>query len=843
MPTIRFVRATCALGIACLAVGARPAAAQARATRAVRPPVVDGRDDDAAWNAAVPVSAFREFQPRDDGDPQQRTEFRVVYDDRYLYLFVRAFDAHPDSIMHAVTRRDVRGSSDQIGVLIDSNQDRRTGFEFWVNPDGVQRDYAIYDDVTEDVSWDALWDVATHVDSLGWTAEFRIPFSQLRFKGGSSATFGLLVWRTIERTQETVTWPLAHASKAGLSSQFGELTGIAGIGAQHELELAPYAVAKNLSEKGSAGYGRDQQQTLGADLSYGVTSSLTLDATVNPDFGQVEADPSLLNLTSLEAFLPEKRPFFLEGAGLYEFDLNCNYVNCANEGLFYSRRIGRAPQLEGAYGDANSPPATSIAAAAKLTGRLPNGLAVGALDALTNRVAGTSDRTIEPATNYAVLRAQQDVGGDRTNVGLMVTGVNRTLDAWTHDSLRRSAYVAATDFHTYFGDGQYQVSASLSSSRVTGTPSSIAATQRDAVHNYERPGSGLRVDTTRTSLTGDAEELLIGKYGGGVTRFQMSYERQSPGFEPNDLGFLERADEQSWSTWAGLQFTQANRLYKTWRLNGNEWNTWTTGGLLVERAINLNTHMLLTNNWLVEAGSTLDQLSGSACDRCARGGPALRLLPRMAPWVQITGDERLGIVPAIAVNWEHSDGGRSHAVSVSPSLSVHPWSQLQATVGFNATRNSDNTQWFGNFTDIAGAHYAFGHLAQRTVALTLQASYAARRNLTIELYAEPFVSSGTYANIRELSATPEAASYGARFQPYAPPAGTSTRFNFLQFQSSLVMRWEYRTGSTLFLVWTHDRTGSDSGDPNRSWADEYHDLFAFHPQNTVLIKMAYAMGR
>ena len=842
MPLSRFVHASFALG-AGLALAARPAAAQARATRAARPPVIDGRDDDAAWRSAVSTSAFREFQPRDDAAPQQRTEFKVVYDDRDLYVFVRAFDTHPDSIRHAVTRRDVRGSSDQIGVLIDSNHDRRTGFEFWVNPDGVQRDYAIYDDVTEDVSWDGLWDVATRVDSLGWTAEFRIPFSQLRFQGGSSATFGLLIWRTIERTQETVTWPLAHASRAGLSSQFGELTGITGVGAHHGLEAAPYVVAKNLSQKSPAGYGRDQEQTLGADLSYGVTSGLTLDATVNPDFGQVEADPSLLNLTSLEAFLPEKRPFFLEGAGLYEFDLNCNYVNCANEGLFYSRRIGRMPQLQSAYGDVNSPPATSIAAAAKLTGRLPNGLAVGALDAVTDRVAGTSDRTIEPATNYVVLRAQQDLGGDRTNVGLMVTAVNRALDGWTRDSLRRSAYVAATDFHTFFGGGQYKVSASLSGSRVSGTPASIAATQRDAVHDYERPGGDLRVDTTRTTLTGDAEELLIGKYGGGVTRFQTSYERQSPGFEPNDIGFLQRADEQSVSTWAGLQFTQPNRLYKTWRLNGNEWNTWTTGGLLLERAVNANTHMLLTNNWLVEAGSTLDQLSGSACDRCARGGPALRLSPRLASWVQLTGDERSGVVPIVIVSWQHADAGRSHSVSVSPSLGVHPWSQLQASVGLNVARNADNTQWFGNFTDTAGVHYAFAHLAQRTVALTMQASYALRRNLTIEMYAEPFASSGTYSNVRQLSATPEAASYDARFKPYAPPAGTATQFNFLQLRSSLVMRWEYRTGSTLFLVWTHDRTGTDAGDPNRSWSDEYQDLFSLHPDNTVLIKMSYAISR
>ncbi|HEY7896733.1 MAG TPA: DUF5916 domain-containing protein [Gemmatimonadaceae bacterium] len=844
MRLARFVFELLALVIGCIAAATPALVAQARATRAATPPVIDGRETDAVWRSAAPTSAFREYQPRENAEPQQRTEFKIVYDDRYLYVFVRAFDSHPDSIGHAVTRRDVRGSSDQIGVLIDSNHDGRTGFEFWVNPDGVKRDYAIYDDATEDVSWDALWDVATRVDSLGWAAEFRIPFSQLRFRGGASPIFGLLVWRTIERTQESVTWPLAHANRAGVSSQFGELVGITGVGGHHELAVAPYAVAKNVSEKAAAGYDRDQQQSLGVDLTYGVTSSLMLDATVNPDFGQVEADPSLLNLTALETFLPEQRPFFTEGAGLYQFDLNCNDVNCANEGLFYSRRIGRAPQLEDSYGDANSPPATSIAAAAKLTGRLPNGLMLGALDAVTDRVAGTSRRTIEPGTNYAVLRAQQDVGGDRSTMGVMVTAVNRALDAWTRDSLRQSAYVAATDFHTYFDGGQYKLSASLSGSRVSGTPASITATQLDAVHEYQRPGGALRVDSTRTRLTGDAEELLVGKYGGGITRFQTSYERQSPGFEPNDIGFLQRADEQSWSTWAGLIFNKPTRFTRSWRINGNEWNTWTASGLLLERAVNFNAHALLANNWLVEGGSTLDQLSGSACDRCARGGPALRLSPRRTSWFQLTGDERLGVVPVLAVNWQSGDDGRSHAVIVTPTISVHPVNQLQASIGLSVSRNVDNTQWFANVVDSAGAlHYAFAHLAQHTVAVTVQASYAAQRNLTVEVYAEPFASSGTYSNVRELSATPDAASYDARFLPYAPPPTSSTRFNFLQLQTSLVVRWEYRVGSTLFLVWTHDRTGTDAGDPNRSWSDEYHDLFSLHPQNTVLLKAAYTISR
>src|SRR5216683_2399615 len=469
-----------------------PIATRVTAARAVRPPVIDGKDDDSVWAVAPAVTEFREWQPVEDGEARFRTVARIAYDANNLYAFVRAYDPHPDSIMRPLSRRDNFGPSDRIWILIDSYHDRRTGYEFGVTPAGVKLDIAISNDGNEDMAWDGVWDVATLVDSLGWTAEFRIPLSQIRYPRAASHTFGIMILRDIYRYTERLSWPVFRQSRSGFVSQFGEVSGLDGLASPRRLEVAPYTVTKNVSVPTATGFRRSQDFTVGANLKYGITSNLTLDGTVNPDFGQVEADPSVLNLSAFETFFQERRPFFVEGTGIFQFGVNCSVVNCYGEGLFYSRRIGRAPQLPG-NGDAGSPTATTIYGAAKLTGRLPGGQTVGLLDAVTERVSGPFG-TMEPATNYAVVRTQQDFRNGESGIGAIVTTVNRDLDPSSDNALRRSAYVGALDFRHRFLQGHYQVSVPLDLSQVSGTPAAIAATQQDPVHYYQRPYSGLAYD-------------------------------------------------------------------------------------------------------------------------------------------------------------------------------------------------------------------------------------------------------------------------------------------------------------------------------------------------------------
>ena len=806
------------------------------ALRATRPPVIDGKDDDDVWRTAPAITDFREWDPVEDTTPRFRTEARIAYDERDLYVFVRAFDPHPDSIKKLLARRDVLPPTDHIGLLIDAYHDRRSGYEFWVDPAGVKVDLAIYDDDREDESWDGIWDVATMVDSLGWTAEFRIPLSQLRYPIQPTHVFGFAVARDIERYKERVAWPIFRRSKAGLASQLGDLAGIDSISSPRRAELTPYTVAKNVS---TATFGRDQQFSLGADLKYGVASNLTLNATINPDFGQVEADPSVLNLGTFETFYQEKRPFFVEGAGLFRADVDCNEVNCNGEQLFYSRRIGRPPQLD--FGATSSARAATIDAAAKLTGRTGGGLTVAALDALTARARDDLGRTIEPTSNYGVLRLSQDFDRGNGGLGMIVTTVNRSLDATSDTLLRRSAYVAGINARRRFGGGNYEVSGWVDASRVAGSPRAIALTQTSLVHDYQRPDGNLGFDSTRTLLSGDAEFVRFAKVGGVHTNFETSYQRVSPGFEANDLGYLQRADKQDWSTWVGLFWKQPSRWYTSVQWNFNWWQLWNAAGLPAERAANSNAHIQLRNHWWVNAGGTLGELGATYSDHGARGGPAVRQDAYLAPWFDFSGDERRVIVPQLFINLFRGHAGHSKNVGVSPSASFRLSTRVQPSLGVNFSHNISGEQWYGNFTDGAAVtHYTFAHLDQKTASVQISVDYTATPTLTVQLYAEPFVSKGTYSDVRELSSTPRAASHDARFVPFDTTGyGPIPGFNFKQFRSNLVLRWEYRPGSTVYLVWTQGRGAFDPMEGTETFWGDMRNLFRLHSDNTFLVKASY----
>jgi hypothetical protein len=804
--------------------------------------VLDGRDDDPVWKTAPIAGDFLVVQPKEGQAPQFRTEGRVAYDAHNLYVFVRAFDPHPDSIVRLLSRRDNQTESDQIIVMIDGFRDRRTGYEFAVNPVGVKSDYAIYDDGNEDGAWDAVWDVATQVDSLGWTAEYRIPLSQIKYSAGKDGgTFGFALWRSIERFTEASSWPLIRRSKAGFVSQFGELTGLEELASPHRAEITPYIVTKNVTVPSGNGYSHQQDFTAGGDLKYGLASNLTLNATINPDFGQVEADPSVLNLSAFETFFPERRPFFVEGKGVFNWDINCSAVNCRGEGLFYSRRIGRAPQLAGFYGDATSPTATTILGAAKVTGRLPGGLAIGVLDAVTQRMSGVNDATIEPATNYAVVRGRQETKSGDGSVGMLFTAVNRSLDHWSDSLLRESAYTGAADFRRRLFRNHYELSGSFDLTRVSGTTQAITSTQEDPVHYFQRPDGALRVDSSRTSLSGDAEEVHFGKVAGDRSHFETSYLRRSAGFEVNDLGFLQQADQQSWNNWFMLKWRKPNRMFQSLQWNNNWWQWWTTAGLPTERAFNTNIHTQFNNRWWLHAGGTVGQLGSTFCDRCARGGPAVRQDSYLSPWMFLEGDGRKRLVPFIGFNGFRGDGGRTHSWNVNPELDFKISSRFNTSISASYEQNTSDAQWFGNFTDVGGTtHYTFAHLEQETLSLTWRLDYTFSRTASLQIYAQPFVSKGTYSDVRELD-QPRAADYPDRYKAYGDTAVTNNPggFNFKQFNSNVVFRWEYRRGSTLFLVWNQGRSDNASLAGDRSFWGDYQDLFRLHADNTFLLKVSY----
>ena len=816
-------------------------ATQAAAVRASRPPTIDGKADDEVWSNAQRITEFLEFDPNEGKAARFATEARVAYDEHNFYVFIRAFDPEPQKISTILARRDDRPPTDQLKIIIDSYHDRRSGFEFAVSPGGVKRDYAIYNDGNEDDAWDGIWDVATTIDSLGWTAEFRIPLSQLRYGNEPVHTFGFAVWRDIERFKERVSWPLYHRQQSGFVSQIGEITGIEGISSPRRLEATPYVVTKNVERPSGAGYDRSQRFTAGADFKYGVTSNLTLDGTVNPDFGQIEADPAVLNLGAFETFFQERRPFFIEGIGLMRFSVNCNIVrDCGTENLFYSRRIGRSPQLGDLYYDPASPTSSAIIGAAKLSGRLPSGLSLGFLDAVTQRQTNPAGQTIEPATNYGLIRATQDFRKGETGIGVIGTAVNRSLDGASRDFLRSTAYVGGADFRHRFRNGMFQLDASITGSRVAGSTAAITGTQTNSTHYYQRPDDALQLDTTATSLTGHAEQIRFGKFGGPLLRFETSLQRVSAGYEINDLGFLRRADWQEQATWAALQFQKPTSVYQRLFWNFNEWNDWTMEGLPLEHAVNTNVHTEIKNHWWLHLGGTLGNLGKTYCDRnCSRGGPAVRNSRYFAPWGGIQGDGRKSIVPSVWFNYFRADEGRSTFLNVSPGLDLRVSSRWTGSIGLSWSKNRDNTQWYNNYTDSV-THYTFAHLEQRTVSLQWRLNFIATPNLSVQIYAEPFVSKGRFSDIRELD-NPRSATYAGRYQPYADTVVTNNprQFNFKQFRSNSVLRWEYKPGSTIFLVWTQGREDFAPLYGTRSFSGDFSDLFNSHANNTFLIKMSH----
>jgi hypothetical protein len=539
------------------AVGGRPAAVPAPDPSPVladAPIVIDGRFDERTWEHAAAIREFVQREPAEGLAPTHATEARIVFDASALYVAIRAFDAEPERIVGILTRRDQGSPSDWVKVIVDSYFDHRSAYEFAVNPVGVKRDRYYYNDGPSDDSWDAVWDVQVARDDEGWRAEFRIPFSQLRFNSTDGGPVGFALVREVGRLNEISTWPLLSRNAMGFVSQFAEMRGIRLGTSPQRLEVMPYTVGKlstyPVADGNSLVHSPDPAASVGLDLKYAVTPGLTLTATANPDFGQVEADPAVVNLDAFEVLFPERRPFFVEGSGTFRFNMDCNDGTCT--GLFYSRRIGRAPQGSVSVGAAEfttQPDAATILGAAKLTGRVGQ-FAVGGLTAVTAaehaQIAGfggidARESLVEPLTAYNVARARREYG-NQSSLGFMVTSTARRNNEEV-SFLTDHAFTGGVDYD-WRPAPRYSISGYWAGSHLRGTTESITRLQQNAVHAFQRPDSDYtELDPTATTLSGHGGSMSVGKIAGDRTRFNTNISYKTPGFDTNDLGFQRRADE------------------------------------------------------------------------------------------------------------------------------------------------------------------------------------------------------------------------------------------------------------------------------------------------------------
>lgn len=803
---------------------------------------LDGEFSESAWERATPIRGFLQRDPKEGGAPTFETEVRVLYDRNSLYVGVWAFDADPSKIVGIRTRRDGSSPSDWIRVVIDSYHDRRTAYEFAVNAAGVKQDQYWFSDTNNDPSWDAVWDVSVKRDDKGWRAEFRIPFSQLRFEPGKRDTFGFAVMRQIGRLNETSSWPLIAKSRSGFVSQMGELGGLKLTGSAKRLELVPYSVGQVQSQPVTGGNpfvkSPDPSGALGLDLKYALTPGLTLTTTVNPDFGQVEADPAVVNLTAFETFYQERRPFFVEGSGNLQFDLDCNDGRCT--GLFYSRRIGRRPhrhpdEPDGGY--VSSPGLTTIFGAAKLTGRA-GAFAIGALNAVTGREDAEFSsgfnrwtETVEPLTNFTVVQAKRE-WKNQSSLGFAFTNTARRLDRDV-SFLPSNATTGGMNWDWRLKDRRFSVTGYWAGSTVRGSAEAIDDLQTNAVHYFQRPdATHLSYDPTRTSLSGHAGAVGFQKIGGSKVRFSFNGNYKTPGFDVNDVGYVRRADEIMQSAWVQIRWDTPTTLYRNVRLNLNQWAGWNFGGESRFRGTNVNAHIVLTSNW--SAGSGFNLEGAGVDDRSTRGGPSLRSKSGGNIWYYVQSDSRKR-VNGMWQGFAYRDQVGDVSWGFDPEVTCRPTAFLAVTGGVHFERMNEDSQWVENVTAGNATHYVFGRIRQTTVGLTGRFNYTVTPNLTLQLYAQPFVSAGAYSNFKEV-VRPRAARFADQFAPYAYSGEPD--FNYRSFRMTNVLRWEYRPGSVLYVVWQQVREDSASDGAFR-FRQDMRDLFALPARNVFLVKFSY----
>jgi hypothetical protein len=821
---------------------ARVDAVNVSASSAVR---VSGELSTEVWQSVPPTDAFRQREPVDNGEPSQRTEFRVAYDSTTLFVKVRAFDTNPEKIITYLTRRDSDSPGDWLRIIIDSYHDRRTAYEFGVNPSGVKMDRYWYNDGNRDDSWDAVWDVSVSRDAQGWSAEFRIPFSQLRFNPSKDNTFGFAVTREIGRLEETATWPLLSRNANGYVSSFGDLGGLSMDGSPKRLELVPYLVA-DLTRQPTGGnplLKRSQPgASLGMDVKYALTPGLTFTGTVNPDFGQVEADPAVVNLTAFETFFAERRPFFVEGSGTFNFGLDCNDGACT--GLFYSRRIGRSPQgtddlVSGDDIYTASPAQTTIVGAGKLTGRVGK-YSVGVMQAFTQQEdarllnAGSFSRAaVEPPTSYTVGRIRREFA-NQSSIGAMLTATRRNRDAGL-DFLARTAVTSGIDWDLRFKT-RYSLTGYWAGSDVRGDAVAIERLQTSSRHYFQRPDlESEQLDASRTALRGSAGKLSIGKIGGQFVRFNSNVTFKTPGFEINDLGFMRRADERGMGNWLQVRSEKPGKWFRSRVINFNQYANWNFDGDRLFSGGNVNAHATFVNNWNIGGGYNFGATEFD--DRATRGGPGVVSGATRAGWHYGNSDPRR----ALRLNYFTGGGGNGEGrtwFDFEPSITYRPLPALTVNPGIRLSKNSYSAQWVENLTD-ARDHYVFGALDQQTVAITMRLNYTMTPTLSLQLYAEPFVSAGDFSAFKEL-VNGRAREFDQRYAPFAytDVAGDSPDFNAKSFRTTNVLRWEYKPGSTLFVVWQQARE-NDLVPGGFRFGRDVRDIFGVAPRNTFLVKLAY----
>ncbi|MEO5590214.1 MAG: DUF5916 domain-containing protein, partial [Gemmatimonadaceae bacterium] len=840
------------------------------------PVQIDGKLDEAAWQAATPITDFLQYDPNEGQPMSERTEARILIDGDAVYVGMRLYDRDPAGIRRQLARRDESIDGDLVEVTFDSYHDHLSAVIFRLSAGGARRDATISSSGDQDNSWDPVWEGSTSTDSEGWTAEFRIPLTQLRFnRNVAEQIWGLQLSRKIARKGEVGAFAFTPKAQQQGINRYGHLTGLGNLRSARKLELVPYALARNQNPTVSPDDPFRKKNHIapgvGVDVKYGITSNMTLDATINPDFGQVEVDPAVVNLTAFETFFPERRPFFVEGSSIFSFANSRSQNRSANYTFFYTRRIGHAPQRSIGGADVtyvDAPLETTIAGAAKLTGRTASGWSIGLLDAVTTRETARfrstdgidREATIEPRANYFTGRLKRDLRQGNTTVGVGVTAVNRSLDDPTLEPLfRKSAYAGGVDWQHAWSNRTWAFDGNIVFSQNNGTKEAIASLQRSPARYLQRPDRETSLfDPERTSLAGYVTELTLAKLAGVHWTGSVTYQQYSPGFEVNEAGFISSTDLRGIAPLLAYRQRTPVKHFRNWA-QLLFWNpSWNFDGDMTYAGIGSITVAELPNFWNVFV--RMDWRPSVFDGGYTRGGPIARTAEGGGIQTEITSDRRRPYTYGIYANYAYNlKGGRGF--TLQPTATLRPTSALRISVTPAFSRTHAIAQYVTRVADPVaadtyGSRYVFATLDQRQASLVTRVDWTFTPKLSLQVFAQPLIASGDFKDYKDF-ARPRALD----FEIYGRDIGTITSdattrrytvdpdgsgpsaaftftdrdFNQRSLRGNAVLRWEYRPGSALFLVWQQSRFGfTPSGEFD--FRNDVSDLWRTRPENIFVIK-------
>lgn len=816
--------------------------------RTTNKPKIDGILDDSCWeNEGVWAGDFVQQQPNQAKAPSQKTEVKILYDNDNLYIAFKCHDNEPNGIRNLLGRRDDFTVGDIAGVALDSYHDKRTAFEFNVTAAGQKVDLMHLGAYMWDPNWNAVWDGKAHVADSLWTIEMRVPFSQLRFSDENEQVWGMHIYRFISRTGEEDQWKLIPIDAPAMVYIFGELHGIKDIPKKRHFEVMPYTALRYISGQNS-----DDRFGFGVDGKAALSSNFMLDYTVYPDFGQVEADPSELNLTSYEVFYQEKRPFFLEGNAILEYGIG-------NDMLFYSRRIGHAPTFTPALSSGQTlemPSSTNILNAIKVTGKTKDGFSLGIVNGMTQQefatvkdASGSTKYAVEPFTNYFVARAKQDYNKGNTVIGGIFTSALRSIKAdHLKEYLPSESFAGGVDVLHSWKNRKYFMDFKSFFSNISGSQQSITRLQQCPIHLYQRTdATHLSVDQSATSMSGWGGEIQGGKQSGKFRAIgNLSW--RSPGLDLNDVGYLREADIVTQRATLKYQVNKPKGIIRNYTFGLEQRHDWSFGGENIFDLLENTGQIKFTNLWQLD--TELAHCFNKIDTRQLRGGDALRKDPHSIVGLLLSTDATKKLSGGIGFDQMWADNNTSNSTDYKLNFQIKFSNRFTVTSNTYFEKLTDNDQFVPSPTlNIAG------RINRKTLYTTLRAEYFVTPELSLQYYGSPYSSVGKFSKIYKVADSkakdPDRRYselkylWGDQENQYYREQGSSTiwtiskpDFNFQEFRSNFVLRWEYKAGSTLYFVWSHNRSSYES-EYNSAIFKSFDNLSKVTGNNALMIKFSY----